>query len=234
MMRHTMSRALCALSLLAASWVAVAGTSAVADVPMQAGGAFQVPVASLKEMRLRRTVHQQYDFSCGSAALATLLTYHYRYPVSEREVFGAMFARGDQAKIKKEGFSLLDIKNYLALRGFRADGYVADVDKLVAARIPAIALIQENGYRHFVVLKGVRDGRVLVGDPAAGIKAMPEEKFRELWVNRVLFVIANRQDVARFNDDSDWQAVPRAPLADGVIFGSGTGLGLAKRGPADF
>ncbi|HEX5393803.1 MAG TPA: C39 family peptidase [Rhodocyclaceae bacterium] len=200
---------------------------------MQAGGAFHVPVASLKETHFQRTVHQQYDYSCGSAALATLLTYHYSYPVSEQETFSAMFARGDQAKIKKEGFSLLDIKNYLAAHNFQADGYVADVDKLVVARIPAIALIKERGYQHFIVVKGVRNGRVLIGDPATGTRAMPESKFRKLWVNQVLFVVRNKQEVARFNDDLDWRAAPHAPLGSGV-YGNGANLGLDKHGPADF
>src|SRR5690606_40798166 len=53
------------------------------------------------------------DFSCGSAATATLLTYQYGHPVTELEVFRQMYAQGDQARIRKEGFSLLDMRRYL-------------------------------------------------------------------------------------------------------------------------
>ena len=68
------------------------------------GGRYAVKVTSLKEARFKATTRQQYDFSCGSAALATLLTYHYGYPVTEQSVFEEMFVRGDQAKIQREGF----------------------------------------------------------------------------------------------------------------------------------
>ena len=54
-------------------------------------------VRSLQEAKFAATIRQQYDFSCGSAALATLLTHHYQFPVSEDAVFDAMFAGGDQA-----------------------------------------------------------------------------------------------------------------------------------------
>ena len=233
MMSSFAIRTLCILSLLASTSGASAGPGGVAEIPIQAGGSFSVPVVSMKEIRFQKTIHQQYDFSCGSAALATLLTHHYNFPVSEQDIFREMFARGDQVKIKKEGFSLLDIKNYLAARGFDSDGYVAELDKLTAAGVPAIALIKERGYHHFVVIKGLRDGRVLVGDPSAGTRAMPRGQFTEMWVNKILFVIKNKLDQARFNADYDWQAAPRSPIEAGYHRG-GTDLGLAKRGPADF
>jgi predicted double-glycine peptidase len=187
----------------------------------------------MKEQRFQKTIHQQYDFSCGSAALATLLTHHYNFPVSEQEVFREMFTRGDQAKIKKEGFSLLDIKNYLAIRGFDADGYVAEIEKLSTAGVPAIVLVKEQGYYHFVVVKGLRDGRVLIGDPSSGTRAISKSKFTEIWANKILFVIKNKLETARFNTDYDWQAAPVSPIAAGHHRGM-TDYGLAKRGPADF
>src|SRR3546814_10919743 len=67
-----------------------------------AGGSFSIPVTSLKEKRWTNVVRQQYDFSCGSAAVATLLTYHYETPVDEARAFEEMFVRGNQAKIRSE------------------------------------------------------------------------------------------------------------------------------------
>jgi uncharacterized protein len=204
-----------------------------ADLPIQTGGAFSVPVASIKDLRFRNTLHQQFDFSCGSAAVATLLTYNYAYPVSEQDVFRAMYEQGDQAKIRREGFSLLDMKNYLEARGFQADGFQAEIEQLVAAGIPAIALIKEQGYHHFVVVKGMRSGRVLVGDPSAGTRAMPYKQFKDLWVNHILFVIRNKEELAKFNTDADWRGAPRAPLSDGVYRGAAEAT-LPKRGPSDY
>jgi len=233
MMLSATVRALLLFPLLASTLSALASPGGRAEIPVQSGGAFSVPVYSMKEQRFQKTIHQQYDFSCGSAALATLLTHHYNFPVSEQEVFREMFARGDQAKIKKEGFSLLDIKNYLALRGFDADGYVAEIDKLSVAGVPAIVLVKEQGYYHFVVVKGLRDGRVLIGDPSSGTRAIPKTQFTEMWVNKILFVIKNKLETARFNTDYDWQAAPMSPVAAGHHRGTAD-YGLAKRGPADF
>ncbi len=233
MMRSTSARTLCLISLLLGTMSASGGPGGRAEIPVQSGGAFSVPVVSMKEQRFQKTIHQQYDFSCGSAALSTLLTHHYNFPVSEQEAFREMFARGDQAKIQKEGFSLLDIKNYLAIRGFDADGYVADIEKLSVAGVPAIVLVKDQGYYHFVVVKGLRDGRVLIGDPSSGTRVMAKTRFMEIWVNKILFVIKNKLEVARFNSDHDWQAAPTTPIAAGHHRGT-MDYHLAKRGPADF
>jgi uncharacterized protein len=223
-----------------AAWVlaaALAPCTAFAgsvDLPYQVGGAYAMRVQSLKEAKFAATVRQQYDFSCGSAALATLLTHHYQFPISEDAVFDAMFAHGDQAKIRAEGFSLLDMKRYLEANGFEADGYEEPLSKLAEAGIPAIVLINESGYSHFVVVKGLRDGRVLIGDPAGGTRAMSLTAFQEIWTSRVLFVIGNRQDRARFNAVADWRAVPRAPIGHVVGQDGLGGVTLPKLGPGDF
>lgn len=200
-----------------------------------AGGAsFVVPVSSLKEARFRSTVRQQYDFSCGSAALATLLSYHYDFPVTEQEIFREMFVRGDQPRIRREGFSLLDMKRYLAARGFVADGFEQPLDTLAQAGLPAIVLVAENGYRHFVVLKGVQAQRVLLGDPAGGTRAMSRQGFEAIWQNRLLFVIHSRPGKPRFNDTADWRVAPQALLADGIMRDGLGALTLPKLGGSDF
>ena len=198
------------------------------------GGAYSLPITSMKGARFRAMVHQQNDFSCGSAALSTLLTHHYGFKVTEQMAFEEMYLRGDQEKIRREGFSLFDMKRYLENHGFQADGFEAPLDKLESAGIPAIVLINENGYNHFVVIKGVRDGRVLVGDPSGGTRAMNQAAFEALWTNGILFVISNRQERAKFNVAAEWSAVPRAPLASGINRDGLAGLVLPKNGPSDF
>ena len=123
-------RALCLLSVLVGASGALAAPEGFVDLPAQAGASYSAPVVSMKEQRFQKTLHQQYDFSCGSAALATLLTHHYNFPVSEQDVFREMYERGDQNKIRKEGFSLLDMKNYLEAHGFEGDGFVAEIEQL--------------------------------------------------------------------------------------------------------
>ena len=177
------------------------------------GGIINVNVRSLKEARFARVVKQQYDFSCGSAALATLLSYHYELPVSETDVFTEMFEVGDQERIKKLGFSLLDMKRYLESHQLRADGFKVSLAKLAKLGVPAIALVDVKGYKHFVVVKGVDDRRVLVGDPARGTRGMSHEEFSEIW-NGIAFVIRDNATLGRenFNHDEDWAVLASAPF----------------------
>ena len=224
-----------AAALLLGAWAAMGlARAGTVEVPVQVGGAYSVPAISLKEARFRATVRQQYDFSCGSAALSTLLTHHYGLAVSEQEVFEEMFRRGDQEQIRHEGFSLLDMKRYLEGRGFQADGFEAPLEKLVEAGIPAIVLVNENGYNHFVVVKGVREGRVLVGDPAGGTRAMGRAAFEAMWMHQIVFVIATSPKPPRFNDTGDWSVAQRAPLDAGILRDGLQGVVLPRHGPTDF
>lgn len=216
--------------VLAAPAVAQAGSLAL---PGEIGGAFSVPTTSMKEARFKSTLRQQYDFSCGSAAVATLLTYQYGHRVSEEDVFKVMYEQGDRAKIQREGFSLLDMKMYLERLGYTADGFQAPLEQLAAANTPAIVLIKENGYNHFVVVKGIRDSRVLIGDPAMGTKVMSRADFESQWTNRILFVIHNRMEIARFNREDDWRVRPKAPIADAAHRGI-VDMAITRRGPGDY
>lgn len=224
----------CLLAVLLGLGLPGAGATDLVNLPYAIGGSYSVPVTSMKGARYRAMMQQQYDYSCGSAALSSLLTYHYDYPTTEREVFEEMFAQGDREKIRQAGFSLLDMKRYLESHGFEADGFEAPLDKLQSAGVPAIVLINENGYNHFVVVKGLLDGRVLVGDPSGGTRAVPRDLFDELWTNGILFVLTNRQERAKFNVATEWAALPRAPLAEGINRDGLSGLLLPKSGPRDF
>ena len=219
---------------LSAALLATAAGAQQALLPAMGGGDVVMPVTSMRQARLASTLRQQYDFSCGSAAVATLLTHHYGYPVSEATVFEHMYRNGDQQKIRSEGFSLLDMKRFLQAHGFEADGFKQPLDKLAEARAPAIVLINENGYLHFVVVKGLRGERVLIGDPASGTRAVSRSAFQASWQSGLLFVVHNRMESARFNLAADWQAAPAAPLRAGVNRADLSGVTLPKHGPGDF
>jgi predicted double-glycine peptidase len=222
-------------SLLGATLALAASTARAGSIELRVpfSGGYSVPVTSLKEARFRTTVPQQYDFSCGSAAVATLLTYQYGTPVDEAEVFAHMYATGDQARIRAEGFSLLDMRRYLASRGFEADGFLVPLDRLPEQGLPAIVLLNDRGYRHFVVVRGLRNGRVLVADPARGARAIPRRDFERIWDNRVLFVVHNRRELASFNQGRDWNAAPEAPLHVGIQRQGLQTIVIPRRGPGD-
>lgn len=221
------------LSLLLAASLFGSATAQAGWVTIP-GSSMAVKVSSIKERQFRTTVRQRYDYSCGSAALATLLTYHYHDPVSEEKVFQAMWQRGDQEKIRREGFSLLDIKQYLEARGYSADGYEAPLDKLARVGIPAIALIRDNGYNHFVVIKGVNKSQVAVGDSSLGARLIPRDEFQKMLLNKILFVINNARDRVVFDSAQDWHVREKAPLGLAAGPGDLANVTLLRRASYDF
>jgi uncharacterized protein len=182
-------------------------------IPNMIGGAFRVDMSTMLDRRYYTVVRQRYDFSCGSAALATLLHYHYGVSASEETAFNGMWDAGDREAIRKAGFSLLDMKRYLATIKLEAQGFRVTLDQIAETRIPGIALTVTNGYRHFVVIKGVSDKSVLIGDPARGLMRVDRAAFEKTW-DGLFFVISDARDLAQrsFNRGAQWAAVSNTAL----------------------
>lgn len=183
-------------------------------------GNYNLHLTSYAEIPFRTVIRQQFDYSCGSAALATMLRFQYGKDINEAEVFKAMYAVGDQDRIQKLGFSLLDMKKYLASTGYEADGYRIGLKDLQEAGIPAIALVQIGSYKHFVVIKGVVGDHVLVGDPALGLREYSADQFQKIW-NGIAFLI-HQQPASEpnpvFNSAAEWQRwVEAHPLTAAAV-----------------
>lgn len=183
------------------------------DLEHGMAGSFNLPVASMKERLSETVTMQQYDFSCGAAVVSTVLTHHYGRPTAEDAVFKSMYESGDQAKIQKEGFSLLDMKNYFERIGMKADGFELTIDEIAKVGVPVIALIDLRGYKHFVLVKGVDGRRVLLGDPALGMTAMERDQFDEIRKKIVLLVRSEAKTGRKhFNLTKEWGIKPGAPV----------------------
>lgn len=189
------------------------GAASAGELDYTLTGDFKVHVVSMREARFQTIILQKYDYSCGSAALASLLTYHYGRPTTEEKVFKAMFDTGDQAKIQHEGFSLLDMKVHLARQGLTADGFKVTLDRLEKLGVPVITLINTGGYRHFVIIKGIREDEVVLGDPAQGVIIVKRELFEPAW-SGVVLVIRNEASRGKehFNMAEDWRVRQKAPF----------------------
>jgi predicted double-glycine peptidase len=197
-------------------FAALAPYSAVGQVhlgPEAAGANYQVQVMSWVDIPFRSVVRQRYDFSCGSAAVATLLTYHYGRATSEQQTFGEMWKKGDQAIIMRSGFSMFDMKNYLQGIGLHAEGFRMTMEDLAKAKRPAIVLIDMNGFKHFVVVKGVKNDVVLVGDSILGLTKYSTAEFGKMWNGIALAIVAeaDASDVD-YNLVRDWVPWSQAPV----------------------
>lgn len=169
------------------------------------GAVMPVRVESMREARFRHLVRQHTDYSCGAAALATILKFAYRLDVDEATVIEGMMGLADPEVVQARGFSLLDIKRYVESLGMRGRGYRIDEARLRALRVPGLALVDVRGYRHFVVLKQVVGEHVEVADPILGNRSVPMDEFLESWPSRAIFIV--------LGSDFDRNTVLMAPVA---------------------
>ena len=142
-------------------------------------------------MRHDKVVVQQWDISCGAAALATILTYQHTDPIPDKKIAEAMLKRTDPLRVKfRGGFSLLDLKRFAESRGYTADGYTeVSLENLIEFG-PSIIPVSTSGYNHFVVFRGIVADQVLLADPAFGNRTLTIDQFQEAWVQNMAFVVS--------------------------------------------
>ena len=155
------------------------------------------PVRSLREIRQANVVVQQWDTSCGAAALATLLNYQHGLAVTEKAIAEAMLQRTDPLKVKvRGGFSLLDLKRYADTQGLNGVGYLKLSLENLLDLAPAIVPVEFRGYPHFVVVRGRLGDKVLIADPAFGNRTVDVESFERSWQGNIGFVVQRRDGKA--------------------------------------
>jgi predicted double-glycine peptidase len=160
-------------------------------LPPNGMGLYVKKVPSYREVRMTHVIPQTEDFSCGAAALATLLRYHFGNSLSERQAILGMFEQADKDQVRKVGFSMLEMKQLCEKLHYKADGYKIDLEKLKKITIPMITLIDTRSYKHFVVIRKMDDRFVYVSDPSFGNRRIPIDEFEASW-NRVVFVVTGQ------------------------------------------
>lgn len=176
----------------------------------QARAAEPRPVLSMLELRHKNVVVQEWDLSCGAAALTTLLRYQYGDDMTEKTVARALVNRPEYIENPKlvqlrEGFSLLDLKRYVDTRGYRGVGLGKMTLDDLERKAPTLVPSHTNGYNHFVVFRGRLGNRVLLADPAWGNRTMTTEQFNRAWIEypqigRVGFVVETDDERAHVLD----------------------------------
>ena len=210
----------------------VAGSTAIET----GGERVSVPVRSLQELRFVNLVPQSWDVSCGAAALSTLLTYHMDHQVTEYAVATWILRGVDPQRVRaRGGFSLFDLKRFAQALGYRAEGYggltLADLDALAT---PAIVPVQIHGLDHFVVLRDIIGGHVLIGDPAFGNLTMPVRRFEQIWKGGIAFVVRDVPSATPVAEPGTQIAnlrVPDLPAVSRLLRGTGP-VPLTRAQPA--
>lgn len=151
---------------------------------------------TLKQLRDQYVVKQQLDYSCGSAAMATLMLYYFGERTSEGAILEKLFAplSAKQKKVKaKKGFSLLDLRNVARGMGYDAAGFKLPPSELPKLSAPVIVHLEAEGYKHFAVLRGMSWRRVYLADPARGNLRMSLDRFLDEWTG-IIFVLGRKDE----------------------------------------
>ena len=187
-----------------------------ANIDIGSGARIEVPLRSMKDLRDQDLVKQRFDYSCGAAALATILRYGFGDVVTEREILKDLFdllSEDEEGLRRKEGFSLLDLQHVAQARGYKAEGFRLEPQYLAKLRGPVIVFIEPRGYKHFAVLRGVRGDRVYLADPSRGNIRMPAYRFLEGWLGAegkgIIFVVEPK-------DGLPTSDTPLGPPLDGL------------------
>jgi hypothetical protein len=158
---------------------------AIAQIDIGSGLRVDAPVRSMKDLRDQNVVKQRYDFSCGAAALATLLHYEFGDTVTERRLLEELFdllSAEEKEVARSTGFSLLHLQRLAQARGYNAQGFRLPPEQLALLGGPVLVYIEPRGYDHFAVLRGVRGDRVYLADPSRGNIRMPMYQFLDSWL----------------------------------------------------
>jgi len=184
-------------ALACAAICAPANAQSTIDTSNLAGVPLTKTVHSMRDIRYSHIVGQRYDYSCGSAALATLLKYGYGIDIPEPELIRRMMAFSSPDVVVKNGFSMLDMKRFVETIGLRGRGFRVNLDALYHLRIPVLVLMNIGGYEHFVIVKHAENGRVFIADPALGNRIVLDEEFVASW-NGLVFALLGKP----FREDS--------------------------------
>ena len=145
---------------------------------------FKKPVKTWKDFLEQNIVMQQFDYSCGAATLATLMQYYFQDDVTERDILENIVKHlndKDFENRKKEGLSLLDLKEFAERRGYQAVGVKLKFSVLPKLRGPILVYLETSEYKHFAILRGVKEDRVFLADPSRGNIRMSVETFAKEW-----------------------------------------------------
>jgi predicted double-glycine peptidase len=154
-------------------------------VALSSGGLhFKKPVKTWKDFLEQNIVMQQFDYSCGAAALATLMQYYFQDDVTERDILKNILNHlndKDFEDRKKKGLSLLDLKQFAQRHGYQAVGVKLKFSALPKLRGPVLVYLETSEYEHFAILRGVKEDRVFLADPSRGNIRMSVFEFAKEW-----------------------------------------------------
>ncbi len=182
------------------------------------------PIKSWIEFKNENLTRQDYDYSCGSASVSTVLKYYYEQNISEKDVLDAVLDMKGIGKEKKKeledgdmNLSFLDLSDYIKTKGFKSIGLALDMKALKELKIPVILFVKIRKNEHFTVYRGMDETNVYLSDPSFGNMKIKIAKFKEMFYQREdlkypgkLLAILPTKDAQKEKINSDFMKIKKS------------------------
>lgn len=160
-----------------------------------------ITIQSWKEQKDAGVVKQDLDYSCGASSLATILTYFYQNPTSERQILDDMALSDVMA-------SFSDLAIVSQKYGFIAKGFTTNYDTLSKLKIPAIVYLNHKRSDHFSVVRAIDNDRVYLADSSWGNRVLSKKQFEQMWhtnndpnlQGKVLLILPSNEQQKQLSD----------------------------------
>jgi hypothetical protein len=139
---------------------------------------------SWKELNDQSVIMQQYDYSCGAAALATIMKYYFQDNVTEKSLLDYIkktLTAKEYAVVEEQGLSFLELEKISHSLGYQSASVRLKLSALKELTGPVVVYVSTKDYQHFAVFRGVREDRVFLADPSRGNMILTVDEFLEEW-----------------------------------------------------
>lgn len=176
----------------------------------------RMSVRSWVEIKNSNLVRQEYDYSCGSASLATILKFFFNDNVGEQEVLDSVLKKkgidkSDKGKLEEKDMKLsfYDLKEFAEERGYKSFGIALSLETLKKLKVPAIVFVTIRKKEHFSVYKGMDDRFIYLADPSFGNIKVSHSRFAEMFYSRddqklrgkMLVFVPSDQEEIKINEE---------------------------------
>lgn len=182
---------------------------------------------SYQELRGYGTEFQTHQYSCGAAAMATLMN-TFGESVTEVELLAEVFEddpklriieqEGEDDELYLDPLTVKNLEDLARARGFKVLSLQAMPESAAAEALeslhPVITRLNLYGDTlHFVLVRDIRNGFVNVSDPGYGNYRIPLRQFYEAWEagDRILVAISRKPFLVWQEEETGQLYVKRDP-----------------------
>ena len=138
-------------------------------------------------MRDAGLVRQSREYSCGAAALATLLNTLRDDALTEGDLLDVLSIKADDITLPPDwrdvGMSFATLAGLADYFGRDATGIEIQGPQLLLLKTPAIAFLPNSHPPHFTVIRSVGHRYVTLADPGWGNRRLRRRDFMQLWLD---------------------------------------------------